>query len=49
MGWGFLSPYYSWELFAGCILFATITGGISGMLPAYQASKLRPVDALRYE
>lgn len=49
LGWGFLTPKYSWMLFAGCILFATLTGGISGVFPAYQASKMKPVDALRYE
>ena len=49
LGWSFLSPAYSWSLFAGCILFATLTGAISGALPAYRASKIRPVDALRYE
>ena len=31
------------------LLFAFLVGMISGALPAYQASKLRPVDALRYE
>ena len=31
------------------LLFAFIVGMISGILPAYQASKLKPVDALRYE
>ena len=31
------------------LLFAFIVGVISGMLPAYQGSKLKPVDALRYE
>ncbi|MEK6834727.1 MAG: ABC transporter permease [Nanoarchaeota archaeon] len=31
------------------LLFAFFMGMISGALPAYQASKLRPVDALRYE
>jgi putative ABC transport system permease protein len=49
LGWGFLSPHYSWELFLGLLLFATVTGAISGVFPAYQASKLKPVDALRYE
>ncbi len=49
LGWAFLSPSYPWPLFAGCILFATITGAISGVFPAYQASRLKPVDALRYE
>ena len=49
IGYGFLSPYYSFTLFASLILFATLTGAISGVVPAYQASKLKPVDALRYE
>jgi putative ABC transport system permease protein len=49
VGYGFLSPSYSPWLFIGCILFATLTGAISGMVPAYRASKIDPVDALRYE
>ncbi len=31
------------------LLFAFIVGILSGVLPAYQASKMKPVDALRYE
>ena len=49
LGWGFLSPYYSTTLFVGCILFATITGAISGVAPAIKASKINIVNALRYE
>jgi putative ABC transport system permease protein len=49
LGYGFLSPHYSWHLFAGLILFATLTGAISGMIPAWRASKINAVDALRYE
>lgn len=49
LGWGFLAPYYSKELFIGCILFAVITGAISGVIPAVRASKINTVDALRYE
>ena len=40
-----LSPY----LIFGALAFSFITGCISGILPAIQASKLNPVDALRYE
>lgn len=36
-------------LIIGCLLFGFLVGAISGSLPSYQASKLKPVDALRYE
>jgi len=49
LGWSFLSPVFPWYLFVGCIAFATITGAVSGAYPAWQASKTKPVDALRYE
>lgn len=49
LGWSFLSPLYSVELILGCILFATITGAISGVIPALRASKISTVKALRYE
>lgn len=49
LGWGFLQPYYSFWSFAGCILFAVVTGAVSGVLPAIKASKINAVDALRYE
>lgn len=48
-GYGFLKPYFSPWLFLGCIAFATLTGAISGVIPAINASKTNPVDALRYE
>jgi putative ABC transport system permease protein len=49
LGWGFLQPAFPPILFIGCILFATFTGAVSGVLPAVRASKINTVDALRYE
>lgn len=49
LGWSFLKPLFSIWLFIGCVAFATITGAISGVAPAIRASKINPVDALRYE
>lgn len=58
LGWGLsslvatISPLPSriplWSVFAA-ILLAIVTGILFGLLPAVRASKLDPVDALRYE
>lgn len=49
LGWGFLIPVFPTSLFVGLILFATVTGAVSGAVPAWKASKTNVVDALRYE
>ncbi len=49
LGWSFLKPMFSVWLFVGCVAFATITGAVSGVAPAIRASRINPVDALRYE
>lgn len=36
-------------LIVGCIAFAFLTGAISGAWPAWRATKIKPVEALRYE
>ena len=48
-GYAILQPVFSWALVVGCLWFAFFIGAIAGLLPAKQASRLRPVDALRYE
>jgi putative ABC transport system permease protein len=48
-GYALLKPIFPWTLILGCILFAFLVGAGSGVLPAIRASKLKPVDSLRYE
>ena len=45
----FLKASFSPYLIIGTLLFAFVVGALSGVTPAIRASKLRPVDALRYE
>ena len=42
-----LQAYTGFPLIMGALLFAFVVGAIAGTLPALQASKLHPVDALR--
>ncbi len=49
LGTSLLQAYFPPYLIIGSLLFATILGAMSGALPAYRASKLKPVDALKYE
>ncbi len=48
-GYAAFSPLVTWQLVSGALLFSLIIGIVAGIFPAYQASKLKPVDALRYE
>jgi len=38
-----------WYLVFGCLAFGFVIGAVSGVLPAWQASKTNIIDALRYE
>jgi len=46
---GMLDPRYSPELFAQALAVALVTGVIGGLYPAWRATRMRPVEALRYE
>ncbi|NOZ82741.1 MAG: FtsX-like permease family protein [Euryarchaeota archaeon] len=48
MGSGFVTLITP-KLLLFSLLFALLVGVISGMYPAYRASRLEPVEALRYE
>ncbi|MDP1695878.1 MAG: ABC transporter permease [archaeon] len=49
LGTNLLQAQISPFLVVGALTFSFVVGLISGVAPAYQASKMNPVDALRYE
>jgi putative ABC transport system permease protein len=49
VGPAFLSIEIDWLFVLGVLFFSFVIGAVSGILPARQASRLNPVDALRYE
>jgi putative ABC transport system permease protein len=44
-----ISVIINWKTILWCILFAVGTGVLFGVYPAFKASALKPVDALRHE
>lgn len=49
LGTNLLKVIFPWYLILGCLLFAFLAGAISGLYPAWRATKIKPVEALRYE
>jgi putative ABC transport system permease protein len=44
-----LTPIWAWDVFLRAIAVALLLGGLGGVYPAYRATLLQPVEALRYE
>jgi len=49
LGSPLIQASFGFSLIFGALLFSFVVGSLSGVFPAIQASKLKPVDALRYE
>jgi putative ABC transport system permease protein len=47
--WGSLELSYTPGIFAQAVLVALIAGVAGGLYPAWRATRMRPVEALRYE
>jgi len=46
---GFLTPSFRLSTFIQALVMALVLGMIGGLYPAWWASRLRPIEALRYE
>jgi ABC-type antimicrobial peptide transport system permease subunit len=46
---GALEPTYTPRLFVQAVVVAAVAGVIGGLYPAWRATRMRPVEALRYE
>jgi ABC-type antimicrobial peptide transport system permease subunit len=46
---GALEPAYTPPLFAQAVVVAAVAGVIGGLYPAWRATRMQPVEALRYE
>jgi putative ABC transport system permease protein len=47
--WGLVPGYYTPQLFIQAVVVALVAGVVGGLYPAWRATRMRPVEALRYE
>jgi ABC-type antimicrobial peptide transport system permease subunit len=47
--YGGMAPLYSLDIFVQAIVVAALAGTAGGLYPAWRATRMRPVEALRYE
>ena len=47
--YGALESVYTSQLFVQAIVVALVAGAVGGLYPAWRATRMRPVEALRYE
>ncbi len=47
--WGSIEPAYPPKIFVQAVIVALVAGVLGGLYPAWRATRLRPVEALRYE
>ena len=44
-----VDPVWAWDIFARAMLLSLLLGAAGGLYPAYRATRLQPLEALRYE
>ncbi|MFW6135592.1 MAG: ABC transporter permease [Chloroflexota bacterium] len=47
--WGSIEPAYTPHIFVQAVVVALVAGVLGGLYPAWRATRMRPVEALRYE
>jgi putative ABC transport system permease protein len=46
---GAIEPLYTPQLLVQAVMVAMVAGVVGGLYPAWRATRMRPVEALRYE
>jgi ABC-type antimicrobial peptide transport system permease subunit len=47
--WGSFDPAYTPQIFVQAVIVALVAGVLGGLYPAWRATRMQPVEALRYE